>query len=684
MLKKLWRFKLVKFVSGGSIIYLVGLILTAGLKELAHLPPILAYAFIQMIITVINFWYAVRVVFKPQHTGLRQIFLYALVLTGSAILNICFSQILYAHLHVPYLLAMIASTGAILLIKYFIYDVVVFKTGKFKLPAVPRYWDYIALGGLATGHVVILLLSLQWHPVVFNADSVAYLFQARDLQQGLSSGWGTGWFGFAYSAFSALVGYFTPTLELGARLTNIIFSTLTYLPLYLIARAFLPTHRDRWWIMLLMLIFTFHPLLLWQGGMILSETSYIFWLLWAIWSNYKLLTTPRWKWAIISSLSWAMTYFTRPEGYLLAGIALVFTAGLLLWQNRRHWRFIACFGGVFALVILPYLVHLHSLTGHWQLSIKGKGNLLIADQRQIAGQDSEMYGDYFERINGELTADQHALKIGTIGGITYHEDDYPQLTTFGYLRSHLPQMCYRLLLNTSKLFTETFPRLLGTWWLGVLSVIGFLWYALRRHQLAWLIGGLVWLNLLLFSLFFILDRYIIIVLPLLYLGAILAGRELVERIPKHKIHPLYYFGAVVLLVWGLTTSNAVGRLQQKVVTAYQKMATAQIMPYEKKEAGEWLKQQASAPRVMERIPITSYYANAPERILLPYTDDLNALLTYARAQRAQYLVVDNREFLTTRPALAWLLDPQQAPVSLRLLRQFRHGDYVTILYQLVD
>jgi hypothetical protein len=84
----------------------------------------------------------------------------------------------------------------------------------------------------------------------------------------------------------------------------------------------------------------------------------------------------------------------------------------------------------------------------------------------------------------------------------------------------------------------------------------------------------------------------------------------------------------------------------------------------KKVAGEWIKENieelskndSSELKIMERFPITTYYAGIKERWLIPYTSKISNLIEYGKYNKIDLLVVDTLDFKTYRKDLSVLLN----------------------------
>ncbi len=90
-------------------------------------------------------------------------------------------------------------------------------------------------------------------------------------------------------------------------------------------------------------------------------------------------------------------------------------------------------------------------------------------------------------------------------------------------------------------------------------------------------------------------------------------------------------------------------------------------PREYRIAGQWMKEQLEPGYIISRKPQVGFYAEMPS-IGPDSAHDVDAVVALAEDIGARYLVVDERYSADIVPGLRPLLDPAQAPETLRLLR----------------
>lgn len=106
----------------------------------------------------------------------------------------------------------------------------------------------------------------------------------------------------------------------------------------------------------------------------LSEPLYLLCLFTGLFLAHRAAWTAAWRPAILAGASLSLAYLTRPEGTVYLGICIVYLLLVLAWRRPAGlWgglgRAGACLGA-FLLVASPYVLYLHSHTGHWALTTK--------------------------------------------------------------------------------------------------------------------------------------------------------------------------------------------------------------------------------------------------------------------------------------------------------------------------
>lgn len=597
--------------------------------------------------------------------------------------------------------------------------------------------------------------ALGLNEVLRESDSFAYLQMAHFLKNFSVEGFGSGWFGFVYSLPIALLDSIVGNDFLSGKIVNIILLNISGILLYHISKSFL----HFWYRILLLASFFLSPILLHFNIHILSENIYIplFLLLFLkTWSFTRSLKSEKKQnlvqEIIIIACLLGLLYLTRAEAFIyMLSIGLLSVS--LFLQKKLSLKQFFIYAGVFFLsffvFISPYLFHLHSLTGEWWLTNKGASNYRQAELRGTEKMDDAG----FEQAVGELTADKHHLIAGFAGGMKYDtpriegslwqslkENPFPIFIRVGentkkFFMRNLPEI---FLWKAPSLFSSQDSRFAGNsiFLLFCIFPLIVLLYGIfkisKQHRDFFLLCLSFFLPaLLFFTLFFTLNRYFLIFLPLLLLLFFYGVQELGKGkirnfFVRRRYLKLQYKGENMsffsqesdVSFWKLSRAkkllkaflllNFFGVLLLSNLVYYNSEKEKDSYYALKKEAWEWMKKNISSIDyknnsfeeretvwvpiedwssfssdkkelflagdnsldMMERFPIVTYYSGSKTRWITPYTQNLEDIIEYARYNGIEYLVVDTMDFLTYRPALAHLLD--NTPENMELVKEWRN------------
>lgn len=582
---------------------------------------------------------------------------------------------------------------------------------------------------------------LNLNEILKDADWFAYLQMSYHFKNFNLEAFWTWWFWFFYSFFIAIFDLITFSLDeyLASLFLNIILFWVWAFFLYKISRFFL----DKNYSYLVVILCYLSPILLHFNITILSENIYIPLFLWFVYfllktKEYKIPLTPFHKgeksvnWELrkenkklmkskhlklntkhyfIVSLFLALLYFTRAEAFIyIWSIILIF---FFTWKkifsktnfiNFFKKSFLLVF--FFFLIISPYLFHLYTITWEWWLTNKWSANLRQAELRGSEKMDDEG----FEQAVWELTDDNHYLKSGFVGGLAYNKwEETKWLKT--YILEKPLETFLRISKNQYKLYSSNLPEIISwnaknlfnskdsflykKYYFFIISIFPVLlvlyWiynmFKDKKYDFLLIFFSFFIIASLFFTLFFVLNRYFLIFLPL-FLVFLVYG---IKNINFFKFSNYIRFAIIFWLIsfyllWILTYYNWVKLNDER---------------YEvKKIAWNWLKEELrkNLPkplykgktywelrniRIMERFPITTYYAWTKQRWLTPYTDNLENLIEYARFNKIDYFVVDSLDFQTYRPKLSFLLDGNYKNTLLHKEKVFQANWQKLILYKFV-
>ncbi|MFA5917225.1 MAG: hypothetical protein WC850_03215 [Candidatus Gracilibacteria bacterium] len=552
--------------------------------------------------------------------------------------------------------------------------------------------------------ILIIAIGSLFHMLFFgineilkNADSFAYLQMSYHFKKLSLEGFGTGWFGFFYSLLIAISDSLTFWLNeyYIALYLNIILFGVGAVLLYKIGKYYLEEKYN----LFLIILFYLSPILLSFNITILSENVYIPLFLGLVLFLIKAGKEGLKKTKNLFYLSLFITlfYFTRAEAFIYLGsifIVLFFNiCGFIdsgsgpegQWKKNfidflKKSSLVIIF---FFLLIAPYLLYLHSITGDWGLTNKGSSNLRQAELRGSEKMDDEG----FEQAVGELTIDNHHLKSGFVGGLKYEKGE-EKGGLKDYLLANPQDTISRILGNQIKLYTKNLPELIvgdavklyqkSYLFLPILLIPLFLvvfgmYKMFVRKEFEFLIIFFSFFSTasLFFTLFFVLNRYFLIFLPL-FLVFIVYG---LQEIKLSKIAKIICTGTLILIY---LLGNYV----------YYNSVKTEDDKYEvKKIAGEYIKKliplssKLTNLKIMERFPVVTYYSGTKERWITPYTDNLENLIEYAKFNKIDYLVVDTLDFKTYRPKLDFLLKDDFENESLHKIQTFQVNNQKVILYK---
>ncbi|MGD9498250.1 MAG: ArnT family glycosyltransferase [Armatimonadota bacterium] len=342
-------------------------------------------------------------------------------------------------------------------------------------------------------------------------------------------------------------------------------------------------------------------------------------------------------------------YLVRPEGLLAATLAALAVMALALSAHRG----IPSASGDAALVIagsalvaLPYVLYLHSVTGAWQLTGKGAYTALgLSGGSNQPGEKAERWYGLTE--DGELRAERA-------------EEIAPSMLELFSPRQYAKRL-YDTYNSTVESYTDPiFMALIG---IGALASL----VSPRRTALALLPVSALGLGVVLPAVH-PGRRYLSPLITLLVVFAALGAVHLSERIAALRagsgeeaqiaVPAAPWLVPIVLLV-------TLPWLKPSVIDWWQAPRTGEI-PLEEKTAGEWIARNLAPDAIlMVAEARIGYYAHR-RSVTTPFAQ-LPAVLDYARAHGVTHLVVTERWTSSLRPKLEPLLDPANAPPELKLV-----------------
>jgi len=540
-------------------------------------------------------------------------------------------------------------------------------------------------------------LFLQLNEVMKIADSFAYLQMSHFFWELSSQGLWNGWFWFIYSLPIALVNIIIHNDFLAAQIVNLILLNISALLVWKIARSIF--EKGDLYSYLVVILFFLSPTLLHFNIHILTENIYIPLFLGTFLLLQKFIQSPSNSGTIFIACMIGLMYLTRAEAFIyLASVGII--SLIMLYQKRMNIGQFFGYAGVFFIsffiFISPYLIYLNGLTWEWGLTNKGASNLRQAELRW----QEQMDDAGFEQAVAELTSDNTSLISGFAGGMPY---DKPSIegSLWDYISKDPSAFVSRVLTNQKKIYTQNFPEII----LGKspslyysddkrFSNIFFLLYCLIPFivllfgiykifqkerdffiiSLAFFIPASIF-----FTLFFTLNRYFLIFLPLILIVFVYWVQN-IKISPFVQVSDRKWEGLIkIFFIWNFISILLLS------TSVYYNIESPKDEYYSlKKTAGQWLKENLENTenlKIIERFPIVTYYSGSKTRYITPYTDTIADIYEYGSYHDIDILVVDTMDFKTYRPALTQYLDI--IPKDFIKLQEFSNSQQQkVILYRL--
>lgn len=497
-------------------------------------------------------------------------------------------------------------------------------------------------------------------PRVLHGDEPSYLLIARSLVQGegyLLSGRPDLHYGPLFPWVLSFPLRLVNDPEWASTVIYVIAGALLTIPFYLLARALHGSRTAR----LATLLVTFFPALTAAPlvSVSMTEPLYLLFLFSGLFFAWRVLDTraaghPPLLHFVGVGIAFGLAYLTRPEA--VAYIAIFLGLWLLQRVMRRDRLNLRLWAGpllalvVFAALAAPYVAFLHSQTGHWMLS--GKVQITFDIGSNVIRNDARGY----DVAIASLDATGQDL-------IWFSPERF---------RTNIPRellmppnrLIYRIRQNWHLMSEAVFSgQTLSPWLLAMiaLGLFGSPWPRRRLGIEVFLLAALS--PLATYLIFHVEARFLVALYTIAMLWVALGLERLSDWLQK----------SIRLLQQRSTLSPGTRSLARSIPLALTvatlllatsgTMAQRTLLPWDRKEAGEWLRQNTPPEAaVMSRSPEVSLYADRPS---LPSPNaDWPQVLDYARRNGADYYVADRRELTELRPQLSFLTDPTQAPPEL--------------------
>lgn len=175
-------------------------------------------------------------------------------------------------------------------------------------------------------------------------------------------------------------------LETAARMVSVCFSSLTVIPLYLLARCYFGPAVAAGAV----LLYVFLPFTHTMSGIDLTEPAYTFLATSGLYLAVRGMENRRLALLLLSGVCMGLAYLTRPEALVLfGGVWMLMLVLILLKREERtapRFAMLLCLAAGWLAVAVPYMTALHSISGKWQISGKlGINTQLVKDRHGVKG-----------------------------------------------------------------------------------------------------------------------------------------------------------------------------------------------------------------------------------------------------------------------------------------------------------
>lgn len=478
---------------------------------------------------------------------------------------------------------------------------------------------------LAVIFLTALLVRLYFIPFfrVISADGIGYVSAARSLLKGIYSPMTT--YGVVYPSLTAAVSLTGISTELAGRLVSAFMGSLLVVPLYLLARDFFDRKVGA---IACILVVAWPPLRSWAGE-VMTQATYITLLVtwfWLLWRAYRRGSIPL---SFAAGAVAGLSYLTRPESLVafavMSFVLLLPYAGT--WTVKKRIILMITCVGAFVLMLVPFILLVHHVTGQWQLT--GKGGVTLADA----------LSEYLGRPDMK---NEPAFKgIGFLDVIR----SYPEFLWINFVN------------NFERTLQILFP-----WYLYVAVLIGLVvggWKLERVMERLFLLASFAPLGIIM-VFFFVGPEYLQPYLPVLFLwagnGMCKAEQWLLLAFPKEKFLKYVALSPLAITVaLLLTLFSFIGQIPADRNKPYHYADDGGR--YDHRRIGELLKKHLPAgSKIMTRSGRISFYAEM-ENVGMPQAD-LQEMIDHARKKGARYIIVDGM-LTQMRPQFGTFFAPLQ-------------------------
>jgi hypothetical protein len=398
----------------------------------------------------------------------------------------------------------------------------------------------------------------------------------------------------------------------------------------------------------------------------MTEPPYVFFIMAGLWAAWRWANGARqgWAWALAAGGVFGLAYLTRPEaiGYLSVCLACVLLSTWPDWRGQVGPAALAV--AAFLLVMSPYVVYVHRVTGRWTLSGK-------------QGISSEISAAFTHR--DPAAHDRAVASLDSTGKeIVWLSPEQYDHGVIDWIRENPARFAHQVRVNIGDTWRSLFQRDLLDPLLAGLALLGFTATAWTRKRIRReLLLVMAFLPLASLWVFFVLSRFLVIAVPLALIWAARGIDVVADRLGAWghgRASYAFLRGLPLALVVTAFLTQGLGVARSEML----------MLPFWRIETAAWLatRVQPAGAAVMMRDSEVALYAGLPA-VALPNAE-WPGVLDYGRARGAQYLLIEDSAIRKFRPQMSILLDTAHPPSGLVFVAERDEPDRRTLLYRFDD
>ncbi|NIR51214.1 hypothetical protein GWO43_21625 [candidate division KSB1 bacterium] len=544
----------------------------------------------------------------------------------------------------------------------------------------PR-WSLITI--MAVGLGLRLFFMKYRFAVAF--DEVNYLkLGVSGYLNGLSDVLHTYWSPLLPTVISIVCAFFSD-YELAGRMVSILSGTLLIVPVYFLGKHIYDKHVG---ILAAGFVALFPPLAF-QSTQALTEPLYMLLATFAVLFGMFMLKIYSTGFAFLAGIASGLVYLAHPQGIgflIVVAFWIVFGAvsKLFLIKSLRIPWLAALLVLGFLIVSLPYLIYLKNVTGKWTLSAKAAANWQMEAPKQEKGRDA------FRSLD---PTNRH-VPIDRI----FHQGDFLQPTN-GVSKPvrevRLKPFLFKYVKNVTNMLSSAIPELLTTvpfLLLGV-GLLGGPWKPLQGRMILYLLSFIAFFWFVVIPAFHLNQRYLTPLWPVCAIwvakGALhikdwlSLNMPVIKRSKQFKMAPGTLASVFIFAIFFIASFlPEFGR----VVARQPDNKAYWADPVEQKRAGLWLKEHATAQKIiMSRNHAVDFYAgnyDIKQSVTIPKSS-FERVLEYAKHRGVNYLVLNER-YKESYADLRFLLETDNEVPGLKLVYEDKDiNGLVTKIYRVL-